>query len=99
MLKGESPVDLFGVKRSIAKAGAKWLLQYDLGSRVSPLRIDSFRVRMVRSTYPLALLLPTVIFRCTIPKESHNLFKLPWNSDPLSLRINLGLPQCVIMRW
>ena len=59
------------VKRSIARAGPRWLLQKVAGSLVSPRRMTSFRVRMVRSTYPLALLLPTVMRWCAIPKDLH----------------------------
>ena len=61
ILKGVSPVILLGVNLIMARAGATWLLQYERGSRVSPLRMVSFRVLMVLSAWPLALLLPTVI--------------------------------------
>jgi len=98
-LKGVSPVMRFGVNRIMARAGAMWLLQYERGSRTIPRRIVSFKVRMVRSTYPLALLLPTVIRKCWILRESHSRRRLPKNSDPLSVRIYLGFPQQVMIRW
>ena len=89
----------FGVNLIIARAGVRWLLQYERGSRTIPRRIVSFKVRIVRFTYPLALLLPTVILKCWIFRDSHSRRKLPENSDPLSVRINLGFPQQVMIRW
>ena len=50
MEKGGSPVIRFEVKRSIARAGGRWLLQNVAGSFVSPRRMVSFSVRIVRST-------------------------------------------------
>ena len=89
----------FGVNIIIARAGAIWLLQFERGLHIIPRRIVSFKVRIVRSTYPLALLLPTVILKCWILRDSHSRRKLPENSDPLLVRINLGFPQQVIIRW
>ena len=58
---GHIPVALLGVKRSMASAGPRWLLQYEDGSLVSPRLMHSFMVRIVLSTCPLALLLPGVM--------------------------------------
>ena len=96
---GVRPVILLGVKRIIASADARWLLQYDAVSFVSPLLMASFSVRMVRSTYPLALLLPTVMRLWVMPIIVQSRWKLPANSAPLSVRTNLGFPQHAIMRW
>ncbi len=90
---------LCGVKHNSTNAGGRWLLQYDCGSLVIPFRITSLIVHMVRSTYPFALLLPTVMVRWVIPMCSHSRWRLPWNSDPLSVRMNRGFPQNVMMRW
>ena len=60
-LNGVRKVAALGVNLINAKADARWLLQYDRGSLVKPLRMVSFKVRMARSTCPLALLLPMVI--------------------------------------
>jgi len=98
-LKGVSPVMRFGVNLIMARAGAMWLLQYERGSCTIPRWIVSFKVRIVRSTYPSALLLPTVIRKCWILRDSHNRRRLPENLDPMSVRINLGFPQQVIIRW
>ena len=66
---------------------------------MSPRLIVSLIVRMVLSTYPFALLLPTVIRRCAMPKEAHSRSRLPWNSAPLSVRMYRGFPQVVIILW
>jgi hypothetical protein len=52
----------------------------------------SLHVLMVLSTYPFALLLPTVIFICLIPNTSTNYPKSAAHSLPLSVLIHLGLP-------
>ena len=62
------------------------MLQKDVWSFVRPRLMVSFKVRMVRSTYPLALLLPTVIWWWVIPSPLQRRWKLPLNSDPLSVR-------------
>ena len=71
MENGGRPVIRLEVKRSIARAGGRWLLQNVAGSFVSPRRMVSFKVRIVRSTCPFALLFPTVILLCAIPKAEH----------------------------
>ena len=97
MAYGGRPVILLGVKRSMANMAPRLLVQYVSGCCVSPRRMHSLIVQIVRSTYPLALLLPTVIRWWAIPRTVHNLWKLPENSAPLSVRTYLGLPQRAIM--
>ena len=50
MENGGSPVMRLEVKRSMASAGWRWLLQKVAGSLVRPRRIVSFSVLIVRST-------------------------------------------------
>jgi hypothetical protein len=53
---------------------------------------------MVRSACPLALLLPTVMKCCLIPRAWHYLAKLPLNSLPLSDLIHKGFPHLATSR-
>ena len=46
---------------------------------------------MVRSAYPLALLLPTVFIKCLMPSSWSYLEKLPAHSKPWSVRTQSGL--------
>ena len=59
---GATPVILLAVIHSRSSAGAKWFVQKVAGVLVRPRRIQSFSVLIVRSTCPLALLLPTVMW-------------------------------------
>ena len=61
MAKGGSPIIRLGVKQSMAKVAVKWLVQKVAGLLVRPLLMASLSVRIVCSTYPLALLLPPVM--------------------------------------
>ena len=68
MVKGGSPTAWEGVNRSAINATRMWSLQCESGYFKSSFRRTSLMDRIVLSAYPLALLLPTVINRCLIPK-------------------------------
>jgi hypothetical protein len=68
MVKGGSPMAWDGAKRRAMSATGTWSLQWESGYFSSSFRSTSFTDLMVLSAYPFALLFPTVINRCFIPR-------------------------------
>ena len=59
---GTTPIILLAVIYNRSSTGAKWFVQKVAGVLVRPHRIQSLSILIVRSTCPLALLLPMVMW-------------------------------------